>query len=187
MLKVVKCLTIKGKSGDKLTKAYSRTHANRGAVLERLIDMTNTQYHNKGFASVIRQHPEVTVTAIKGNQITRGFYKKKGAPDYIGITANGKAVIFDAKETTSRTSFALSNIPDHQYELLKSWHEKGAQSFLLVSFAKLDEIYRLPFIYLEKYWEGAKKGERKSIPHPFFFMNCDIVKSEKGYVLHYLK
>lgn len=168
-----------------MKKQYSRSHANRGAVLERLIDMTNKQYRNKGVADIRKIPTPVQITGNNRGRIT-GFVTKGEWVDYSGIH-NGRAILFDAKETSSRTSYPLDSVSEHQYKLLKSWHEKGAQAFLLVSFTKRDEVYRLPFKMLETYWEGAKKGGRKSIPYPFFFMNCDWIKSEKGYVLHYLK
>ncbi|WP_153009885.1 Holliday junction resolvase RecU [Sporosarcina koreensis] len=48
-------------------------------------------------------------------------------------------------------------------------------------------MYLLAIKTLETYWEDAEKGGRKSIPHSTFLMECDRVKSDKGYVLHYLK
>lgn len=168
-----------------MRQTYSRSHANRGAVLERLIDMTNQQYRNKGVADIRKIPTPVQITSNKAGKIT-GYTTKGEWVDYVGVW-NGKTVVFDAKETSVKTSFPLDNISEHQYELLKSWDQKGAHAFLLISFTKLDEIYLLAFKTLEKYWEDARKGGRKSIPHPFFFMNCDLVKSENGYALHYLK
>ena len=168
-----------------MRKAYSRSHANRGAVLERLIDMTNTQYRNKGVADIRKVPTPVKITGHQGNKIT-GHTQKGEWVDYVGIR-DGRTIVFDAKETSSRTSFPLNNVSEHQYELLKSWHQKGAHAFLLVSFTKLDEVYLLPFERLQDAWTGAQEGDRKSIAHEEFAVHCDQVKSDKGYVLHYLK
>lgn len=168
-----------------MRKTYSRSHANRGAGLERLIDLTNQQYRNKGVADIRKIPTPVQIQSNVKGKIT-GYTQKPEWVDYSGVH-DGRAIVFDAKETSSKTSFPLENISEHQYELLKSRHQKGAQSFLLVSFTKLDEVYLLPFKLLEVYWEEARKGGRKSIPHVVFVTECDLVKSEKGYVLHYLK
>lgn len=168
-----------------MRKTYSRSHANRGAMLERLIDMTNRQYRNNGIADIRKIPTPVQITGNNRGKVT-GYTTKGEWVDYVGIY-KGKTIVFDAKETTNRTSFPLENVSNHQYELLKSWHEKGAQSFLIVSFRKLDEIYLLPFEMLETYEYGARNGGRKSIPYNEFAMNCDLIKSDKGYVLHYLK
>ena len=168
-----------------MRKAYSPSHANRGAVLERLIDMTNQQYRNKGVADIRKIPTPVQIQSNRAGKVT-GYTMKPEWVDYSGVH-DGRAIVFDAKETSSKTSFPLENISEHQYELLKSWHQKGAWSFLLVSFTKLDEIYLLSFKTLETYWEDARNGGRKSIPYNIFVLECDLIESEKGYVLHYLK
>lgn len=140
-----------------MRKTYNRQKANLGRQLERLIDATNNQYRNKGFAD-IRKIP--TPVQIKGNNrgtITGKLLKGEWV-DYVGIYA-GRAIIFDAKETSSATSFPLSNIPDHQYELLRSWRGKGAVAFIIVQFTKKhEEIYILQFSDLEDWWEQSLEG-----------------------------
>ena len=168
-----------------MRKTYSRSHANRGAVLEKLVDMANQQYRNKGVADIRKIPTPVQILKHHGRTVT-GYTQKGEWVDYVGVH-DGRTIVFDAKETSSKTSFPLDNISGHQYELLKSWHLKGAHSFLLVSFTKLDEVYLLPMKLLQLYWEDARKGGRKSIPHETFVIECELVKSEKGYVLHYLK
>ncbi|WP_336822966.1 Holliday junction resolvase RecU [Sporosarcina sp. USHLN248] len=168
-----------------MRRTYSRSHANRGAGLERLVDMTNRQYRNKGVADIRKVPTPVQITGYQGGKVT-GYTQKGEWVDYVGVH-DGRTIVFDAKETTNRTSFPLKNISNHQYELLKSWHEKGARSFLLVSFSKLDEIYLLPFERLQEAWVGYIGDGRKSIPYEDFRLNCELVKSDKGYVLHYLK
>lgn len=168
-----------------MRKTYSRTHANRGAQLERLIDLTNQQYRNKGLADIRKIPTPVQIQSNVRGKVT-GYTMKPEWVDYSGVH-DGRAIVFDAKETSSKTSFPLENISEHQYELLKSWHGQGASAFLLIQFTKHQEVYLLPFKLLEVYWENAKKGGRKSIPYMECTLHCDLVKSEKGYVLHYLK
>ena len=96
--------------------------------------------------------------------------------------------MLDAKETNITTSFPLKNVHEHQFNILKSWHQKGAKAFLLVSFTKRQyETYLLPFEMLEQAWKNYIGDGRKSIPYEDFVMQCDLVKSDKGYVLHFLK
>ncbi|MFD1206661.1 Holliday junction resolvase RecU [Sporosarcina contaminans] len=168
-----------------MRRTYSRSHANRGAVLERLVDMTNKQYRNKGVADIRKIPTPVKIMSNNKGQVT-GYTQKGELVDYFGVF-DGRAIIFDAKETKVATNFPLKNIHEHQYKLLESWHEKGARAFLLVSFSKLDEVYLLPFKRLQEAWVGYVGDGRKSIPYEEFRLNCDLVKSDKGYVLHYLK
>ena len=168
-----------------MRKAYSPSHANRGAGLERLIDMTNQQYRNKGVADIRKIPTPVQITSNRAGKVT-GHTMKGEWVDYVGVR-DGKTIVFDAKETSIRTSFPLDNISEHQYQLLSSWHKQGAWAFLLVQFTKHDEVYLLPVGLLERYWEDARKGGRKSIPYEVFMMDCELIESSKGYVLHYLK
>ncbi|GKV54262.1 Holliday junction resolvase RecU [Sporosarcina sp. NCCP-2222] len=153
--------------------------------MERMVDITNTQYRNKGVADIRKVPTPVQIQSNVRGRVT-GYTQKPEWVDYSGVH-DGRAIVFDAKETSSRTSFPLSNISEHQYDLLKSWYQKGAHAFLLVSFTKLVEVFLLPFGRLQEAWERAKKGGRKSIPYNDFKLYCDQVKSENGYVLHYLK
>ncbi|GAB0168187.1 hypothetical protein LSPCS325_16240 [Lysinibacillus sp. CTST325] len=123
------------------------------------------------------------MTKDKGQQV-EGRKEKPEWVEYAGV-CNGRAVVFDAKETAGK-SFPLKNLHEHQYELLHSWYEKGAISFLLVYFNELDKYYRLPFPTLQAAWVGAKRGERKSIPLATFEENANEVTSMDGYTLHYL-
>lgn len=148
--------------------------------------MTNTQYRNKGVADIRKIPTPVKITSNINGKVS-GRVTKGELVDYFGIF-EGRAIIFDAKETTTTTSFPLKNIHPHQYEILKSWHGKGAKSFLLVSFTKRQyETYLLPFGMLEQAWKGYIGDGSKSIPYKEFVSQCYQVKSENGYVLHYLK
>lgn len=162
------------------------TQANRGKHLERLIDYTNRQYRQKGVADIRKIPTPVTITGNQRGRIT-GFVTKGELVDYFGIH-NGKALIFDAKETAVTSRFDLDNLHAHQFEILKSWHEKGARSFLIVSFTKRKgETYILPFERLAEAWTGYLGEGPKSIPYQVFAEECELVKSEKGYLLHYLE
>ncbi|GIN71165.1 Holliday junction resolvase RecU [Bacillus sp. J14TS2] len=164
---------------------YNRSYANRGAQLERLVDMTNRQYQTKGIADIRKVPTPVQITKHNGRTVT-GYTKKGEWVDYVGVY-DGRSIVFDAKETRETTRFPLANITHHQFLLLESWYQKGAKSFLIISYTKRNEIYLLPFKQLQEAWEGYVGDGRKSIPYEEFLMNCDLITSDKGYVLHYLK
>lgn len=170
-----------------MQKVIRRTQrGQRGKHLERLIDMTNKQYRTKGIADIRKIPTPVTITSNVRGKIS-GFVTKGELVDYFGVH-DGRAIIFDAKETAVKSRFDLDNLHAHQFDILKSWAEKGAKSFLLVSFTKLQgETYILPFSILEQAWKGYKGDGPKSIPYSVFLEECEQVKSEKGFVLHYLK
>lgn len=168
-----------------MRKAYSRSHANRGAGLENLIDLTNKQYRNQGVA-LIDKVPNAWTVQRAGKRIVSAFPERKTGVDYVGVS-HGKAIALEAKSTTNRTSFPLSMIQDHQIEFLRQFEEQGGKSFIIIEFSKLDEIYLAPFSFVNAWVKKAAEGGRKSIPYMEMISHCDQVKSEKGYVLHYLK
>ena len=85
----------------------------------------------------------------------------------------GKYIDFEAKETTSKTSFSLSNIHEHQIKHLKDVKKKGAISFIIVRYTVLDKTYLLDTNDLEYF---IKNYERKSIPLNFFEKYGTIIK-----------
>ena len=160
------------------------TYANRGQSFEKIIELTNKQYFQKGRATIQKIATPVKVIR-RGKKIVDAFFEKKSTVDFIGIY-NGRGIAFDAKSTKVNTRFDLSNVGEHQFNFLKNWQDNGGISFLLVEFAKLGETYILPFKHLETWWNEAQRGGRKSIPHNFFLMECDLVKSKNGILLDYL-
>ena len=165
--------------------AKSRTHANRGMQLEKLIDATNKIYRTTGFADVKKVPTPVRITSNNGGRIN-GMVVKGDLVDFVGV-CQGRAVIFDAKQTSTRTSFSLSNIAAHQYETLMSWWKQGAHTFILLYFSELGEHYMLHMGLLQEYWENAQQGGRKSIEYSVISSQCELLQAEEGYPLHYLK
>lgn len=161
----------------------SHTHAHRGKALERIIDMANTKYRNAGIADIRKVPTPVQITQDLGRKVI-GRKEKAEWVDYAGVF-NGRAVVFDAKETAVK-NLPLENIHQHQFELLHSWHEKGAHAFLLVYFKEYDKYYRLPFETLRAAWQAMLNGGRKSIPYKTFESEGIEVTSSDGYTLHYL-
>lgn len=164
--------------------AYSRSHANRGKFLENVIDLANNKYRNAGVADIRKVPTPFKPLKTTGNKVT-GHFEKPTWVDYSGIY-DGKAIIFDAKQT-SKTNFPLDNISAHQYDLLESWHQKGARAFLVIYFSSHDKYFMLPFKTLKWAWERAETGGRKSIAFKEFEAMAHEVKSKDGYTLHYLE
>lgn len=166
-------------------KTYNGSKANLGKQLERMIDMSNNQYRIKGVAD-IRNVPTPVKIKSNNNGLITGHVTRGEWEDYVGAH-NGRTIVFDAKETSVK-NFPLDNLQAHQYDLLKSWHGQGAAAFLIVQFTKMhEEIYLLPFKILQEYWDARAAGGRKSIPHSAFVERCELIRSEGGVVLHYLK
>lgn len=163
----------------------NRAKANLGMQLERIIDMANNKYRNAGVADIRKVPTPVKITSSHGRNVT-GRKEKAEWTDYTGVY-QGRSIIFDAKETSNKTSFPLANIEPHQYATLKSFANNGAVAFLLIYFKVHDKYYLLLFELLYWAWERAENGGRKSIEYDVFEKNCCEVKSKDGYTLHYLE
>lgn len=164
--------------------AYNRAKANLGKAFERMIDMTNNKYRNKGIADIRKVPTPVQITSNVRGKIT-GYTTKGEWVDYVGIY-NGRTIVFDAKEV-SVDRLPLDNIARHQFDLLKSWHDKGAKAFLLVHFKKRRETFLLPFTLLNEYYIDYLGDGRKSIPYSMFYEQCEMVIAKEGFLVHYLQ
>ncbi len=164
-----------------------RNTSNTGSAFENLLIYSNNIYSIKKLAFI--QKIEQPVKIDKKYQIGKvSGTLKESTVDYLGSLNNGRMVAFDAKSTSSNTSFPLKNIKDHQYEILKQYYEMKAISFLLVEWLNYNEVYILPFNILEQYWENAKSGKRgtKSIPYKDFASLNKVQRGNRGIPLDYL-
>lgn len=168
-----------GKSTYGQGQLVNKNYANKGIDFEKIINAANQMYIHRGLATVIKVPTPTKVLWKNYNGYrmpAKAFYSEKSWLDYIGVV-DGVAVTFDAKETTNKTSFPLSNVKEHQIQAMRQWERCGGSSFLLVWFKKQNEIYLLPYEVLMSAWNEAKKGGRKSIPYQQFKANSIKVNS----------
>ena len=69
---------------------------------------------------------------------------------------------------------------------MSDFEAQGGISFLLIHFTSVDKYYYMTFFELKHYYEGAQKGEKKSVSvdelRPEFF-----ITEKLGVPLHYLE
>lgn len=161
----------------------SKSYANRGMKLENLIDKTNEKYKKLGIADVRKVPTPIKIISYNKGRIS-GFPMSGNFVDYVGMTYD-KFLVFDAKETSSDTSYSLSNIHEHQYELLESWYNYGAISFLIINFTGKGLYFYLPFESIKWAWDRMLNGGRKSISLNEFYEHATEVYKVNG-ILDYL-
>ncbi len=148
---------------------------NRGMALENDLNVTNSYYIEKGIAYIYKKPTPIQVTKVdyKNNSliIKEAYFKEPSTTDYNGIY-KGKYIDFEAKETTSKTSFPLSNIHKHQIEHIRHIVSSKGICFLVVRFSLLDKTFVLMG---EDFLNYIDNNDRKSIPLNIF--------EEKGYKL----
>lgn len=158
------------------------TYANRGQDLENLLIRTNMQISAKGWGTIEKVNPPVTIFRKERGIIKNGVMKKSTI-DFMGHY-KGRPVAFDAKETAIKTSFPLKNIEEHQARFLSEWHRTGGAAFLIVEFSSLKRYFYLSYTELAEHLETARKGGRKSIKLEDFKHE---LRTGRGLIIDYLK
>lgn len=169
----------------KITKGKSIQHINLGMGFEGLIEHANSQYLKKGLATIQKVHTPWVVVR-KGKQIISAYPKGKSTVDFVGMS-HGRGISFDCKSTRETKRFPLDNVHQHQMDFLKTWQDQGGISFFLVEWVKHNEIYYVPYNFVDQYWQEAQNGGRKSIPYEDMAFNLMPCNQDRGVILDYLK
>ncbi len=144
-------------------------YGNRGMSLENDLNLTNEYYRNLDIAYIYKKPTPIKITKVdypsrKEAIIKEAFFQMPSTTDYNGIY-NGCYIDFEAKETTSRSSFPLANIHHHQIEHMRHIIEHHGICFLIVRFTVLNKTYLLLAKDLLSF---IKLNNRKSIPLSYF-------------------
>ncbi len=158
---------IKKKSFNKNNSIF--TFKNKGETLEYDLNLANHYYIQHDIAHIYKKPTPIKVVDIdsKNSIITKAFFQTPSTTDYNGIY-KGKYIDFEAKETSSTSSFALKNIHKHQIEHLIKVKEHGGIAFLIILFKNLNKTFLLP---IEVYEDFIATTSRKSIPLIYFEEN----------------
>ncbi len=163
-------------------------YANRGMKLEDDLNITNNYYRDINKAVIYKKPTPIKITKVnflsRSNvTIKEAFFDTPSTTDYNGIY-KGKYIDFEAKETTSKTSFPLSNIHPHQLKHLEMIEEHGGIAFIIVKFTHLNKIYLLLEKDLKQFLNNTT---RKSIPLSFFENNGYMIKEKFNPRIDYLE
>ena len=141
--------------------------ANRGMDLEGDINASNEYYKERGLCLITKRPTPINIVKVdysKGAIITNAYFEKQSTTDYNGVY-NGRYIDFEAKQTKSKTSFPLANIPPQQIEHLKGVLKQNGIAFFIIEFVSKNETFLLDAKYVIEFYEH---GERKSIPYEKF-------------------
>lgn len=135
----------------------------RGSGLEDLINRTNETYANNNLCLIQKIPTPITPVEINHStrQITLAYFEKKSTVDYIGAV-QGIPVCFDAKESKTDT-FPLQNVHEHQVRFMREFEKQQGIAFLIILFTERNIYYYMTYNELQKFWERAENGGRKSI------------------------
>ncbi len=159
-----------------ISKHTDISHKNRGMSLESDINLSNEYYRNIDKAYIYKKPTPIKITKVDypsrdKTVIKEAFFTVPSTTDYNGLY-KGFYIDFEAKETTSKTSFPLANIHKHQINHIRNVINNGGIGFLIVRFTNLDKS----FVLMGKdFIEYIDNNERKSIPLDYF--------EDKGYLI----
>ena len=163
----------------------NNNYANRGMILESDINQTNKYYLLNNIALIYKKPTPIKVVKVEypQNIIKEAYFSEPSTLDYNGIYKE-KYIEFDAKETTSKTSFPLSNIHKHQLEHIKKITNFKGITFLIVRFTTLNKTYLLNGKELLDFIDN---NNRKSIPIEYFNQKGYFIETKYNPRLDYIK
>lgn len=164
------------------------SHKNRGMTLENDLNISNEYYREIDKAYIYKKPTPIKITKVDypsrdKTVIKEAFFTVPSTTDYNGLY-KGKYIDFEAKETKSKTAFALTNIHPHQIKHIENIHNHSGIAFLIVRFTTLNETYLL---LAKDFISFLKETNRKSIPIDFFRENAFLLKDGYRPRIDYLK
>lgn len=164
------------------------SYKNRGMTLESELNISNEYYREIDKAYIYKKPTPIKITKVDypsrdKTVIKEAFFTIPSTTDYNGLY-KGRYIDFEAKETKSKTAFALTNIHPHQIKHIENIYNHNGIAFLIVRFTTLNETYLLT---AEKFIDFLKNTNRKSIPINYFRENAHLIKDGYKPRIDYLK
>ena len=129
-------------------KNITKSAANRGMALEKLISAANDYYLMHDIALFTKRPTPINVVKIdyaKGAKITNAYFEKQSTTDFNGVY--NRYFDFEAKSTRLKTSFPLNNIYEHQITQ-RNVIRHGGIAFFIVELQLLMDIMYLVLLML---------------------------------------
>ena len=157
--------------------------ANKGMALEEMINRSNEYYKENDIAFITKRPTPIKVLKTDGNyKITDAVFLSASTLDNVGVF-QGHYLDFEAKETSSKIGFPLSNLAQHQLESIELVIKHKGYSFVLVYLKAFEEIYLLDGNFILK----AAQSNQKMIPIQDIRTHGIQVKQGYSILLDYIK
>lgn len=114
-----------------------------GKQFEERLDQTFAYYDERGYATVEKTPEPMRPTKSLGNGKFIAYFEKKAQPDYKGTLKGGRALVFEAK-FTSTDRMEQSRVLPGQQEYMEKHCKLGARCYVVIGFIS-GEVYRLPW------------------------------------------
>lgn len=130
-----------------------QSNSNRGMYIEKLIDNSSFYYFEQNILLIEKKHIPFFFSKSIDNNLSGTI--RKSTTDYYGVY-QGFYFDFEVKQTNN-DFLLISQIKKHQLHYLKTVHQFGAISFLLVHFFNHDQIFVIGIIQLLQLIQESKK------------------------------
>ena len=147
-----------------------------GEIFERWLSNACEFYLKKGWAHIEKTPEPFHITGKDERGIVRGYYEKKGQPDFKGILCDGTGIMFEAKHTES-DRMKQNIVTETQWKNLDIYEGFGAHCYVMVSIG-LTKFYRVPWSVWKKMKElyGHKfMTEQELEPYKLQERQCTIL------------
>ncbi|XJS11598.1 Holliday junction resolvase RecU [Aerococcaceae bacterium WGS1372] len=176
------------KDFQKKTTKKTITYGSRGMSLEERLNNSNQYYLAHGLGIIHKKPTPIQVVKVdypkrSAAKITEAYYRHASTTDYNGVY-KGFYVDFEAKETRNKTSFPLSNLPEHQRDHMMACIHQGGIAFLIISFTAYDEIFLVPYQLINKY---IQENNKQSISYEYIKEVGYICPTSFNPMIDYLK
>ena len=175
----------------KSTSEKTISFGKRGMSFEDDLTKSNEHYLAANKAVIHKKPTPVQIVKVHYPKraaavITEAYFRTPSTTDFNGVF-KGKYIDFEAKETLNATLFPLQNLHEHQVNHMMAVNKNGGITFLLVKFAKFNEIYLLPCENLATFWQEYKLGSRRSISRKEFAQYGTMIPEGAFPRIDYLK
>lgn len=128
---------------DPRKQLIGRRSKEAGETFERWISAACEFYKSRGWAHIEKTPEPFHITGRDRDGTIKGYYEKKGQPDYKGILCDGTGIMFEAKHTDS-DRMRQEVVTDTQWESLDLYEKFSAHCYVMVSMS-LQRFYRVPW------------------------------------------
>lgn len=136
---------------DPKRQIIGRRNKAAGETFERWLSSACRYYLQKEIAHIEKTPEPFHITGKERDGTVRGYYEKKGQPDYKGVLCDGTGIMFEAKHTDTK-KINQSVVTETQWKSLDIYEKFGAHCFVMVSIG-LVKFYRVPW----DIWKQMKK------------------------------
>jgi recombination protein U len=171
------------KNKNDFSKEKKINNANKGMALEDMINKSNEYYQTHNIAFVSKRPTSIKILKTSDKyKITEAVFLAPSTLDYVGV-CQGHYLDFEAKETTSKKGFPMSNIASHQLNAMEAIIKQKGITFAIIFLRAFNEIYLIDGQILL----NANKENKTIIPYDEIKQTGHLIKEGYFTPVDYIK